>query len=178
MRKTSITIVMMLLLAAILSACDTGASPTATPVASEPTATTASSGGTEATATTGSTGSTSSSGKTYVLVPKNLGNPYFDTANKGAQDAAKELGATVTYQGPSTADATQQIQLINSLVAQHVSGLAVSADDSDALVTAGKAAMAANIPVVSWDSAIATGGRNVHVNQANAEDIGRTEVQL
>src|SRR5207248_9675029 len=99
----------------------------------------------------------SGGGKTYVLVPKNLGNPYFDTANKGAQEAAKELGVTVTYQGPSTADATQQIQLINSLIAQKVNGLAISADDSDALVTAGKAAMTANIPVVSWDSAISPG---------------------
>ena len=31
-------------------------------------------------------------GKTYVLVPKNLGNPYFDTANKGAQEAAERAG--------------------------------------------------------------------------------------
>ena len=51
-------------------------------------------------------------GKIYVLVPKNLGNPYFDTANKGAQEAAKELGVTVNYTGPATADATQQIQLL------------------------------------------------------------------
>src|SRR5207249_2462052 len=128
--------------------------------------------------TTGTGAGSTSGGKTYVLVPKNLGNPYFDTANKGAQEAAKELVVTVTYQGPSTADATQQIQLINSLIAQNVGGLAISADDSDALVTAGKAAMTANIPVVSWDSAISPGGRNVHINQANAEDIGRSEVQL
>jgi rhamnose transport system substrate-binding protein len=113
-----------------------------------------------------------------VLVPKNLGNPYFDTANKGAQEAAKELGVTVTYQGPATADAPAQIQLINSLIAQHVNGLAISADDSDALVPVGKTAMDQKIPVVSWDAAIAPGGRNVHVNQANAEDIGRSEVQL
>jgi rhamnose transport system substrate-binding protein len=113
-----------------------------------------------------------------VLVPKNLGNPYFDTANKGAQEAAKELGVTVTYQGPATADATQQIQLINSLIAQNVKGLAISADDSDALVPAGKTAIAAGIPVVTWDSAIAPGGRTVHVNQANSEDIGRGQVQL
>src|SRR5205823_3447145 len=96
--------------------------PPATATTGEATPTTATTG--EATATTGEaapttgtgTGSTSG-GKTYVLVPKNLGNPYFDTANKGAQEAAKELGVTVTYQGPSTADATQQIQLINSLIA-------------------------------------------------------------
>ena len=117
-------------------------------------------------------------GGTYVLVPKNLGNPYFDTANKGAQDAAKELGVTVTYQGPATADATQQIQLLNSLIAQHVQGLAISADDSDALVPVGKQAISQNIPVVSWDAAISPGGRTVHINQANAEDIGRGQIQL
>jgi rhamnose transport system substrate-binding protein len=116
--------------------------------------------------------------KTYILVPKNLGNPYFDTANKGAQEAAKELGVTVTYQGPATADATQQIQLINSLIAQNVSGLAISADDSDALVPAGKAAIEAKIPVVSWDSAIAPGGRTVHINQAVAADIAAVQIKM
>ena len=180
MRKKSITLVLMMMLATVLAACDgTAATPTAavvptatTAAAAEPTATTA-----EAAAPTATTG-TGTGTTTYVLVPKNLGNPYFDTANKGAQEAAGELGVTVTYQGTSTADASQQIQLINSLIAQNVNGLAVSANDSDALVTAGKAAMDANIPVVSWDSAIAEGGRNVHINQANSEDIGRGQVQL
>jgi rhamnose transport system substrate-binding protein len=199
MRKKSIVLVLVLLLSALLAACggETATPTTAvapTTAAAEPTATTAAAAeaaattapAEEATATTATTGeatattgtSAGGSGNTYVLVPKNLGNPYFDTANKGAQQAAGELGATVTYQGPSTADATQQIQLINSLIAQSVKGLAISADDSDALVPAGKAAMDAGIPVVSWDAAISPGGRNVHINQANAEDIGRSEVQL
>lgn len=117
-------------------------------------------------------------GKTFVFVPKNLGNPYFDTANKGAQEAAKELGVTVTYQGPATADATQQIQLLNSLIAQNPGGLAISADDADALVPVGKTAIGKGIPVVSFDSAIGPGGRTVHVNQANSEDIGRGQIQL
>jgi rhamnose transport system substrate-binding protein len=111
-------------------------------------------------------------------VPKALGNPYFDTANTGAQLAAKELNVTVTYQGSSTADATQQIQLLNSLIAQKVSGLAISANDSDALVPVGKTAIEDGIPVVSWDSAIGTGGRTIHINQANSEDIGRGQIQL
>jgi rhamnose transport system substrate-binding protein len=164
MRNKSIALALMILMVAVLSACDTG-TPAATPIA--PTATTG-----------GATTPAASGDKTYVLVPKNLGNPYFDTANKGAQEAAEELGVTVTYQGTSTADATQQIQLINSLIAQNVSGLAVSANDSDALVPAGKAAIDANIPVVTWDSAIAPGGRTVHVNQAQSEDIGRGQIQL
>jgi len=119
-----------------------------------------------------------SGGKTYVLVPKNLGNPYFDTANNGAQKAAKELGVTVTYTGPATADATQQIQLINSLIAQKVNGLAISADDSDALVPTGKDAIAAGIPVVSWDSAIGNDGRVLHINQAENQGIADIEIKM
>jgi len=115
---------------------------------------------------------------TFVLVPKNLGNPYFDTANNGAQEAAKELGVTVLYQGPAAADATQQIQLINSLIAQKVNGLAISADDSDALVPTGKEAIAAGIPVISFDSAIGKDGRVLHINQAVLHDIGAIEIKM
>ncbi len=120
----------------------------------------------------------SGSGKTYILVPKNLGNPYFDTANKGAQVAATELGVTVTYTGPATADATAQIQLLNSLIAQKVAGLAISADDSDALVPVGKAAIAANIPVVSWDSAISAGGRTANIVQAEPQGIADIQIKM
>jgi len=115
---------------------------------------------------------------TFVLVPKNLGNPYFDTANNGAQEAAKELGVTVLYQGSANADATEQIQLLNSLIAQKVNGLAVSANDADALVPTGKEAIAAGIPVVSWDSAIGKDGRVLHINQAVLHDIGAIEIKM
>lgn len=115
---------------------------------------------------------------TYVFVPKGLGIPYFDTANKGAQEAAAELGVEVTYTGPATADATEQIQVLNSLIAQGVDGLSISANDSDALVPTGKDAMESGIPVVSWDAAIAEGGRNAHMNQADAEGIGKVQVEM
>ncbi|MFW5942857.1 MAG: rhamnose ABC transporter substrate-binding protein [bacterium] len=116
--------------------------------------------------------------QSYVLVPKNLGNPYFDTGNQGAQEAAEELGVEVTYQGSSVADATEQIQLLNSLIAQNVAGLAISANDADALVPTGQDAMDAGIPVVTWDSAIAPEGRNVHINQAESYDIGAIQIEM
>ena len=163
-KKFYIPLVVLMVVSLLLGACTSATqTPTSTPAQAAATVTTA---------------PTATKPKSYVLVPKNLGNPYFDTANKGAQDAAKELGVTVTYQGPATADATQQIQLLNTLIAQKVDGLAISADDADALVNTGQAAMKAGIPVVTWDSAISPAGRNVHINQANPEDIGRTEVQL
>lgn len=167
--RFSFTLVFVLVtLSLLLTACgpQATAAPTQAPAATQPAA--ATQGAVEPTA----------GAKNYVLVPKNLGNPYFDTANKGAQEAAAELGATVTYQGPATADATQQIQLLNSLIAQKVTGLAISADDSDALVPTGKAAMEANIPVVTWDSAIAEGGRTVHINQAEAAGIAAVQIKM
>lgn len=94
MGNKRITLLLMSLVLTMLAACG-GAQPVA------PAATTAPAAATAAPAAGGA--------KTYFLVPKNLGNPYFDTANNGAQEAAKELGVTVTYQGSATADATQQI---------------------------------------------------------------------
>jgi rhamnose transport system substrate-binding protein len=169
-----------------LTSVPAAAQPTATTAAAaQPTATTAAAAqptatGAAAAQPTATQGGTAASGggKTYALVPKNLGNPYFDTANKGAQEAAKELGVTVNYTGPATADATQQIQLLNSLIAQKVAGLAISADDADALVPTGKSAMDAGIPVVTWDSAIAKDGRTVHVNQAEAAGIAAVQIKM
>lgn len=194
MFKKGFTSVLVMVVIAILSACGapttgsgTAGSAAANSNASGSAAANNSASGSAAASTSpAASGSASAAGasaaagggRTYVFVPKALGNPYFDTANKGAQEAAKELGVTVTYQGSATADATQQIQLINSLIAQNVKGLAISANDADALVAPGKAALDQNIPVVSWDSAIAAGGRTVHVNQANAEDIGRGQIKL
>ncbi|NLG98822.1 MAG: rhamnose ABC transporter substrate-binding protein [Chloroflexi bacterium] len=146
--------------------------------------------GTEAEPTTAATGEATEAagepipptgagaGNTYVLVPKNLGNPYFDTANTGAQEAAEELGVTVNYQGSATADATEQIQLLNSLIAQEVNGLAISANDADALVPTGQQAMDSGIPVVTWDSAISEGGRTIHINQAEAAGIAQVQIQM
>jgi len=55
--------------------------------------------------------------------------------------------------------------LLDSLIAQKGQRLAISANDADALVPTGKQAIAAGIPVVTWDSNIGTGGTQVFVNQ-------------
>jgi rhamnose transport system substrate-binding protein len=123
-------------------------------------------------------GTFAEAGYKIIHMPKNLGNPYFDACNKGAQEAAKELGDEVTYQAPSDADATKQIQMINALIATKVDGMMVSANDPDALVPSGKKAMEAGIKVVTYDANIGAGGYDVFVNQADFEGIGRIEVQV
>jgi len=170
MKRRLLSLILLLALLSALAACGGGATVAESTIPVAPTEVPAA--GTEEPAAGGEAGGT------YVLVPKNLGNPYFDTGNQGAQEAAGELGVEVTYQGSSVADATEQIQLLNSLIAQNVSGLAISANDADALVPTGQEAMDAGIPVVTWDSAIAPEGRDVHVNQAEAEGIGDVQIQM
>jgi len=113
------------------------------------------------------------------LVPKALGNGFFDAANKGANEAAKEIGGvTIIYTGPTTPTAEGQIEIINALIAQKVDAIAISANDPDALVPALKKAMQRGIKVISWDSGVAKGGRIVHLNPSSNALIGETCVQL
>ena len=114
-----------------------------------------------------------------VLLVKSLGNGFFEACDDGAQEAAGELGnIDVEYMGPSQATAEGQIEIIETLIAQKVDAIAISANDTDALVPVTKKAMAAGIKVISWDSGIAPAGRMVNLSPSNAEFIGRQQVQL
>src|SRR5690606_698880 len=87
-----------------------------------------------------------------ALVVKSLGNGFFEAANKGAEEAAKELGdVEIIYTGPTTTTAEGQIEVINSLIAQGVDAIAISANDPDAVIPALKKAAQRGIKVISWD---------------------------
>ena len=108
-----------------------------------------------------------------VMIPKQVNNPYFDVAFKGAQNAAADLGGTLTQVGPSAADATQQIPFIQTAITNKVSAIIISADDATAVAPALQQAMAAGIKVVGYDSSPAKGAYNVFVNQADTAGIGK-----
>ncbi|AOF92005.1 MULTISPECIES: rhamnose ABC transporter substrate-binding protein [Rhizobiaceae] len=117
--------------------------------------------------------------KKIALVVKALGIGFFEAANKGAQEAAKELGdVEVIYTGPTTTTAEGQIEVINSLIAQKVDAIAVSANDTNALVPALKKAMDRGIKVISWDSGVAPEGRSMHLNPSSNPLIGNMIIKL
>ncbi|MBL4928962.1 rhamnose ABC transporter substrate-binding protein [Fuscibacter oryzae] len=114
-----------------------------------------------------------------ALVVKALGIGFFEAANKGAEEAAKELGdVEIIYTGPTDTTAEGQIEVINSLIAQKVDAIAVSANDTDALVPTLKKAMERGITVISWDSGVAKDGRLMHLNPSSSALIGNTIVKL
>jgi rhamnose transport system substrate-binding protein len=117
--------------------------------------------------------------KEIVILVKNMGNGFFDAVFKGSEEAAAELGEIKTvYMGPSQPTAEGQIEIIESLIARRVDGIAISANDADALIPVAKKAMAAGIKVISFDSGINVGGRIVDLLPSNAELIGRQQIQL
>ena len=73
----------------------------------------------------------------------------------------------VIYTGPTTATAEGQIEVINSLIAQGVDAIAISANDPDAVVPALKKAMQRGIKVISWDSGVAKDGRILQLNPSS-----------
>lgn len=108
-----------------------------------------------------------------ALVAKSLGNGFFEAADKGAEEAAKQIGdVKIVYTGPTTTTAEGQIEVINALISQKVDAIAISANDKDAVAPALKKAMSRGIKVISWDSAVAAEGRMLHLNPSSNALIG------
>ncbi|WP_380058255.1 rhamnose ABC transporter substrate-binding protein [Falsihalocynthiibacter sp. SS001] len=114
-----------------------------------------------------------------ALVVKALGIGFFEAAAKGAEEAAAELGdVEIIYTGPTDTTAEGQIEVINALIAQQVDAIAVSSNDTDALVPVLKKAMQRGITVISWDSGVAPEGRELHLNPSSNPLIGNMIVKL
>ncbi|MBS1302717.1 rhamnose ABC transporter substrate-binding protein [Loktanella sp. SALINAS62] len=114
-----------------------------------------------------------------ALVVKALGIGFFEAAAKGAEEAAAELGNTeIIYTGPTDTTAEGQIEVINSLIAQGVDAIAISANDPDAVAPALERAMQRGITVISWDSGVAESGRQMHLNPSSNELIGNMIIKL
>lgn len=114
-----------------------------------------------------------------ALVVKALGIGFFEAAAKGAEEAAAELGnVEIIYTGPTDTTAEGQIEVINALIAQNVDAIAISSNDTDALVPALKKAMDRGITVISWDSGVVPEGRQLHLNPSSNPLIGNMIIKL
>ena len=114
-----------------------------------------------------------------AMVVKSLGNGFFDAAHEGGKAAAKELGdVELIYTGPTKPTAEGQIEIINSLIAQKVNAIVISANDPDALVPVCKKAAQRGITVLSFDSGVAKAGRIFQINPSNPDLIGLKQLQM
>lgn len=111
-----------------------------------------------------------------VLLPKFLGILPFDQADRGAQEAAGELGNTGTYQyiGPTPENsAAGQIEMLTTATTQKQGVVMLSNNAGDQIAAVAEAAQAAGTKVVTWDSPIPSGkGESVFVAQVDFGSIG------
>lgn len=126
----------------------------------------------------GGGGSASGGDTTVTFLPKNLGNPYFETSDKGGQKAVEEFGGTYDEVGPDTAGPDAQVSYIDTAAAQGVNALVVSANDPTALCDSLDAARDAGTKVVTFDSDTDPECRDLFINQATAEGIAKVEVDM
>ena len=113
----------------------------------------------------------------YAMVSKDIHNPYMKKAYDGFEAACKEIGVDSLFQGPDIATAERQIEIIERLINEDVSLIAVTANDADALFPVLNDAMLKGIKVISFDSAVNKDSRLTHIQQANPEQIGRVLIQ-
>jgi rhamnose transport system substrate-binding protein len=139
---------------------------------------TAACGGGGSSSGSGGSGGGSSKAITVTFLPKNLGNPYFDTSDKGGAQAVKEFGGTYSQVGPDTATPDSQVPFINTAAQQGVNALVVSANDPKAIGSALNQARQAGTKVVTFDSDTDPQYRDVFVNQASAEGIAKVQVDM
>lgn len=94
-------------------------------------------------------------GKVIGVVPKATSHLFFVSVHAGVEQASRDLKVSVLWNGPADeTDYTRQIQIVDSMVARQVDGLAISATDERALVAPLERAVRAGIPVTIFDSGV------------------------
>src|SRR5262245_25577105 len=121
--------------------------------------------------------SAAAKGYKIYLLPKNLGNPYFNASNQGAQKAAKELGDKVTYNAPTEASAAKQVAFIDTAVRQGYNAIIISGNDPNAVAPALKRAAARGVKVISYDADVAADARTIYVSLPDLKAVGEAQIE-
>jgi rhamnose transport system substrate-binding protein len=111
-----------------------------------------------------------------AFVPKLQGIPYFEAMNAGGKEAASKLsGVEWLYQGPTSADAAAQSDIVNSYIQQKVNALFIAPNDPDSMAPLIKQGIDAGIKVGTSDTDAPNSERQLMVLMASAQGIGEAD---
>ncbi len=92
----------------------------------------------------------------FPIIAKGFSHQFWQAVKAGAEQAAKEDGVTITFEGPATeAEVDKQIDILNAAFAKKPAGLGFAALDTKAEDAALKQFADAKIPIVAFDSGVA-----------------------
>jgi rhamnose transport system substrate-binding protein len=109
-----------------------------------------------------------------AVMPKAKGDPYFVSCRVGAEEAARELGVDLIWDGPTGLDAAKQNEVVESWITRRVDAIAVSVENAAGISTVLRKGRQRGIRVVTWDADAEPDSRDFFINQATPEGIGNT----
>ncbi|WP_026789435.1 sugar-binding protein [Pleomorphomonas oryzae] len=114
-------------------------------------------------------GAANAAGKTFAMVPKLIGHPFYAEVEKGCEDAAKKLGVECLFTGSPQADEAEQARVIRDLITKGVDGLAIAPNNAASIAPVIAAAKAKGIPVITFDSDAPKSERALFVGTNNVQ---------
>jgi ribose transport system substrate-binding protein len=117
----------------------------------------------------------------YFFVAFNTSLPYWQEAAAGLEDSAKQLGVKAELTGPANFSVSDEVNAFQQAVAQHASGILVSAANPEAFREPIDAAIQQGIPVICVDADSPESKRILFVGTDNlraGEESGKRMAEL
>jgi rhamnose transport system substrate-binding protein len=109
-----------------------------------------------------------------AMMPKAKGDPYFISCRQGAEEAARELGIDLLWDGPTDLDPAKQNEVVEAWITKGVDVIAVSVENQAGISTVLRKARDKGIKVITWDADAEDNARDFLINQATPQGIGYT----
>jgi rhamnose transport system substrate-binding protein len=114
-------------------------------------------------------------GLTVFYIPKDTLNPYEVIADRGGKLALTQMGSKQVVQSGTKDTAAAQLPAVQTAIQTGANAIVIAGNDPAALCPQLKQAMAKGVAVVTFDSD--TNCRQLFINQADTETIGRSQIQ-
>lgn len=90
-----------------------------------------------------------------AVIPKSFSHQFWLTVKAGAEQAGKELGVKIIWQGTAKeTEVEQQINIVQDMINRGVSAIVLAASDANALIGIVESAVNKGIPIVTIDSGV------------------------
>jgi simple sugar transport system substrate-binding protein len=117
----------------------------------------------------------------FVFVNHVTTNPFFTPTQYGAEDASALLGTSFQWTGSKTADVGEMVNAMNTAISGKADGIAVAIIDPQAFNGPTEKALAAGIPVVSYNADDPNNARLSYIGQdlyLSGQEMGKRIVEL
>ena len=115
-------------------------------------------------------------GKIY-LVSKGFQHQFWQAVLQGAEDAAKEYGVEIDFQGPDNESAyAEKVQQLNNAINNNPAVIGLAALDTESCMDSIKTAQAAGIPIVGFDSGVPGAPEGAIVANASTDNYAAGEL--